>query len=136
MSLVLYLVPSTMSANPTTPPPTIRKNSSKLAEDRDTIRALLLSAIKYDDYDIVRRDTIIRTPDMPIETMLSELRNRENSLQMKDETNNMGSDGTGSTRYSHQTPQTSTSGPYTSNTSGKRSSSPKKWSIPKFPDLW
>ena len=101
----------------------LRKNSAKLAEDRDTIRALLLSAIKDDDYDIVQ-DTIIRTPDIPIETMLSELRNRENSLQMKDDTNNMGGDGTGSTRYSRRTPPTSTSGPYTSNMSGKGSSSP------------
>jgi hypothetical protein len=112
----------------------LRKNNKKIADDKDFIRALILGAIKDDDYDIVR-DIIIRTPEMPIETMLNELRTRENALRTKEETSTMGGDGVGATRYSRRTTQPSGS-PYSKTSSTGANSTPKKWSIPKFPDSW
>ena len=110
------------------------KNNKKIADDEDFIRALILGAIKDDDYNIVR-DIIIRTPEMPIETMLNELRTRENALRTKEETSTMGGDGVGATRYSRRTMQPSGS-PYFKTPSAGANFLPQKWNIPKFPDSW
>ena len=50
----------------------LRKNKAGLADDTDTLRALLLVAIQDDQFEQVR-DTIIKEPDRQIDTLLKDL---------------------------------------------------------------
>ena len=60
----------------------LRKNNARLSDDNDTLRALLLVA--DDDFELVR-DSIVQKPDSSVESILTELREREKSLMMKDQ---------------------------------------------------
>ena len=102
----------------------LRKNNTKTADDKDFIRALILGAIKDDDYDIVR-DIIIRAQEMPIAIMLNKLRTRVNALRTKEETSTIDGDGVGATRYSRRTTQPSGS-PYSKTLSAGANFTPKK----------
>ena len=97
----------------------LRKNNAKIADDTDTLRALLLVAIQDDDFEAVR-DSIVSKPDSTVDTILTEIRERETSLMMKDNASHLGGDGLGTTRYSRRATQT-TSG---STGSGKSSGTP------------
>jgi hypothetical protein len=112
----------------------LRKNNARISDDTDTLRALLLVAIQDDDFEIVR-DSIVHKPDSSVSTILTEIRERETSLIMKDRAANLGGDGTGATRYSRRTSQSSTGTPNRSGGTGD-SGVTKKWSIPKYPDTW
>ena len=57
----------------------LRKNHARLSDDTDTLRALLLVAIQDDDFEMVR-DSIVHKPDLSVESILTELRERETSL--------------------------------------------------------
>ena len=113
----------------------LRKNNAQISDDTDTLRALLLVAIQDNDFEIVR-DSIVHKPDMGEDTILTELRECETSLIMKDQVSNNGGDsGTSSSRYSRRVQQTQSPG-----TPGRaweaNVSSSQKWSIPKYPDSW
>ena len=109
----------------------LRKNNARLSDDTDTLRALLLVAIQDDDFEMVR-DSIVHKPDSGVETILTEIRERETSLMMKDQASKLGCDGANSgTRYSRRV-HFSSSG--THNKSGDNTS--QKWNIPKYPDSW
>ena len=112
----------------------LRKNNARLSEDTDTLRALLLVAIQDDDFEMVR-DSIVHKPDSGVETILTEIRERETSLMMKDQASKLGGDGANSgTRYSRRV-HFSSSG--TQNKSGENNhSTSQKWNIPKYPDSW
>ncbi len=112
----------------------LRKNNARISDDTDTLRALLLVAIQDDDFEMVR-DSIVHKPGSGVETILTEIRERETSLVMKDQASKLGGDGTTpNTRYSRRVTQTP-SGPQ--NRSGdQRDNTPQKWNIPKFPDTW
>jgi hypothetical protein len=113
----------------------LRKNNARISDDTDTLRALLLVAIQDDDFEIVR-DSIVHKPDMGEDTILTELRERETSLMMKDQASHIGGDGgTSSSRYSRRVQQTQSPG--TPGKSGEtNASSSQKWNIPKYPDSW
>jgi hypothetical protein len=113
----------------------LRKNNARISDDTDTLRALLLVAIQDDDFEIVR-DSIVHKPDMGEDTILTELRERETSLMMKDQASNIGGDGaTSSSRYSRRVQQTQSPGTHGRSAENTASSS-QKWNIPKFPDSW
>ena len=113
----------------------LRKNNARTSDDTDTLQALLLVAIQDDDFEIVR-DSIVHKPDMGKDTILTELRERETSLMMKDQASNMGGDGaTSSSRYSRRVQQTQSPGTHGRSAENAASSS-QKWNIPKFPDSW
>ena len=113
----------------------LRKNNARLSDDTDTLRALLLVAIQDDDFETVR-DSIVHKPESGVETILTELRERETSLMMKDQASKLVGDGaTTNPRYSRRTTQLSAG---TTHKSGDNSnpSNNQKWNIPKFPDSW
>ena len=114
----------------------LRKNNARLSEDMDTLRALLLVSIQDDDFDTVR-DSIVHKPNSSVETILTEIRERETSLMMKDQASNVGGDGSTSARYSRRTPQASSLKQTSKYSSGDRQTSgDKKWNIPRLPDSW
>ena len=85
----------------------LRKNNARLSDDTDTLRALLLVAIQDDDFETVR-DSIVHKPESGVETILTELRERETSLMMKDQASKLVGDGvTMNPRYSRRTTQLS-----------------------------
>lgn len=113
----------------------LRKNNARLAEDSDTLRALLLVAIQDDAFEMVR-DSIVHKPGMSVETILTEIRERETSLYMKDQASGVSGDGT-ATRFSRRTAQSSTSSQQRSSTESSSSQlGSRKWNIPKYPDNW
>jgi hypothetical protein len=113
----------------------LRKNNAQLADDSDTLRALLLVAIQDDDFELVR-DSIVHKPNSSTDQILTEIRERDTSLMMKDQASNVAGDGTSTTRYLRRTQSAMTS------KTGKRHSSPgattdsRKWLIPRLPDSW
>jgi hypothetical protein len=64
-----------------------------LAEDTDTLRALLLVAIQDDQFETIR-DNIVHKPMLSIEDILEDIREHDNSMQMKDGACNITGDGT------------------------------------------
>ncbi len=113
----------------------LRKNNARLAEDVDILRALLLVAIQDDDFDMVR-DSIVHKPDSTVDSILTELRERETSLMMKDQASNLSGDGVSGSCYSRRTQQ-SGSRPGKHQQSGEQSvAKNRKWSIPRLPDTW
>ena len=106
----------------------LRKNKVGLADDTDTLRALLLVAIQDDQFEQVR-DTIIKEPDRPIDTLLKDLRDRETSVHIKDST------------YDDKSPRSARrvlSGTNFSNNKyhNPNSNKPRGWYIPEFPESW
>ena len=106
----------------------LRKNKAGLADDTDTLRALLLAAIQDDQFEQVR-DTIIKEPDRPIDTLLKDLRDRETSLHIKD------------SAYDDKSPRSARrvlSGTNFSNNKYHNPNSNKLrgWYIPEFPESW
>jgi hypothetical protein len=114
----------------------LRKNNARLAEDTDTLRALLLVAIQDDAFEMVR-DSIVHKPGTSVETILTEIRERETSLYMKDQASSISGDGTG-TRYSRRVTQLSpgTQQQRSLGDAGGPQFGSRKWNIPKFPDNW
>ena len=121
----------------------LRKNNARLADDNDTLRALLLVAIQDDDFDLVR-DAIIRKPESDVEDILTDIREREASLVIKDHATNVTGDGVSGTRISRRAKLNSTpnkkapSKQFAGGAAGRGASnvSDKKWWIPRFPDSW
>lgn len=115
----------------------LRKNNARIAEDTDTLRALLLVAIQDDDFEMVR-DSIVHKPAHGVESILTEIRERETSLILKDQASKLVGDGVSSnTRYSRRVNQVSSSGTQSGRSGGGSSTSPsEQWNIPKYPDSW
>ncbi len=113
----------------------LRKNNARISDDTDTLRALLLVAIQDDDFDIIR-DSIVHKPDSIVETILTEIRERETSLIMKDRAASIGGDGVGATRYSRRTSPSTSSGTHSRSGGSGETNATKKWTIPKYPDTW
>ena len=104
------------------------KNKAGLADDTDTLRALLLVAIQDDQFEQVR-DTIIKEPDRQIDMLLKDLQDRETSLHIKD------------SAYDDKSPRLARrmiSGTNFSNNKyhNPNSSKPRGWYIPEFPESW
>jgi hypothetical protein len=131
----------------------LRKNNAKLADDNETLRAFLLVAIQDDDFDNVR-DAIVQKPDSSVETVLTEIRERDTALMLlKNQGSHVSGDGTNSTRYSRRantqggSTTGGTGGSYrtkqqyqkgragTDNRNGGAGTA-RQWSIPRFPDSW
>ena len=66
----------------------LRRQGSLLPDDINTLRALLLLAIKDDTYESVS-DDILASPSKTIDELLSNLRVKDTSTQIKDGTNNI-----------------------------------------------
>ena len=118
----------------------LRKNHARLSDDTDTLRALLLVAIQDDDFEMVR-DSIVHKPDLSVESILTELRERETSLMMRDQASRLGGDGSSGTRVSRRAKQASSKKGGSNASSGGRSTAEPgnnftKWSIPRYPDSW
>ena len=118
----------------------LRKNKATLAEDKDTLRALLLVAIQDDAFETVR-DAIVQHPGKTVEAILTEIREKETVLNIKDQASSVSGDGTSTPRTSRRSVSFSSSGTHSQqrHTTGHGDSGanlPKKWSIPKFPDAW
>jgi hypothetical protein len=64
-----------------------------LAEDTDTLRALLLVAIQDDQFETIR-DNIVHKPTLSIDEILKDIRKHNTSMQMKDGACNITGDGT------------------------------------------
>jgi hypothetical protein len=114
----------------------LRKNNARIADDNDTLRALLLVAIQDDDFEVVR-DSIVSKPDHTIDSILTELRECETLLMMKDHAaSHIGGDGVSSTRYSRRTTQSSAVTGSKKQSGGLNYTTFRKWVIPKYPDTW
>ena len=115
----------------------LRKHNARIAEDNDSLRALLLVAIQDDDFEMVR-DSIVHKPNLSVDSILTELREREMSLVMKDRASDPSKDGSLSSRYSRRVNQSlgPSSRSFTPKDSSTASTAAKKWSIPRYPDSW
>ena len=60
----------------------LKRHKAKIGEDLDTLRAFLLIAIQDDDFDSVR-DSILESPNKSIEELLTEIRTKEASMNIK-----------------------------------------------------
>ena len=107
----------------------LRKHKAKLADDTDTLRAFLLVAIQDDAFETIR-DSIVQKPTSTIDDILTEIREREATLNLKDHASNTSGDGASGSRYSRHTVK------FASGTASEKSNDGKKWSIPKFPPSW
>ena len=61
----------------------LKQNSAQLTLDTNTLQALLLVAIKDDDFESIQ-DDILKKPENGIESILKDLSNCDTSLQIKD----------------------------------------------------
>ena len=121
----------------------LRKNKATIASDNASLRALLLVAIQDDDFEVVR-DAIVKDPNRKAEAILTDLRERETSLRMKDNGSNMKGDGNHNTRYTrrsqsanNQTQSRSRSGTQDLKSAKDGSGfNTSPWKIPRFPDSW
>ena len=122
----------------------LRKNKATIAGDDASLRALLLVAIQDDDFEVVR-DSIVKDPNRKAEAILTDLREREMSLKMKDDNgSNLKGDGNQNTRYTrrsqsanNQTQSRSRSGTQDLKSAKDGSvSNTSPWKIPRFPDSW
>lgn len=111
----------------------LRKNNARLSEDTDTLRALLLVSIQDDDFEMVR-DTIVHRPQSSVEMILTEIRERETSLMMKDRASNLSGDGSHPSRQSRRVSSTTKRGVTSTSSAGYNDN--RKWVIPKYPDTW
>ncbi len=69
------------------------KHDAKLAEDMDTLCALLLVAIQDDQFEMIR-DNIVHKPMLSIDEILKDICEHNTSMQMKDGACNITGDGT------------------------------------------
>ena len=77
----------------------LRKNKARLVEDDATLCVVLLRAIQDDTFEVVR-DKIVTNPTSTVETFLTNLRERDIVLKMKDNASNMQGDRhNNNTRY-------------------------------------
>ena len=104
----------------------LRKNKAKLADDNDTLRALLLVAIQDDQYQTIRTD-IVQKPERDIDTIFKDIRDHDSSLQLIDR------EQTDSAVRSRRASASSSRG---SSSSGRPGSDSKSWYVPRFPDSW
>ena len=109
----------------------LRKSNAKVADDTDTLRALLLVAIQDDSYDSIR-DTIVEKPKRNIDELLTDIRQKDTSLQIKDGARDISGEYSKTRRT--QMPRT----PYKGNPKVNVSEAIKKgqWIIPHYPDGW
>ena len=61
----------------------MRKNKAKVADDEQTLRALLLVAIQDESFESIR-DNILEKPNRSVDELLGDIRKKDTSLQMKD----------------------------------------------------
>ena len=119
----------------------LRKNKAKLVEDKDTLRALLLVAIQDDAFETVR-DAILQQPDKTVEAILSDIREKEMVLNIKDQASNVSGDGNATWRTSRRTVSFSPGSNQKQRTSAgagggdSGTTQSKKWHVPKFPETW
>jgi hypothetical protein len=71
----------------------LQKQNAKLAEDTDTLHALLLVAIQDDQFETIC-DNIVHKPTLSIDKILKDICEHATSMQMKDGAHNMTGDGT------------------------------------------
>jgi hypothetical protein len=102
-----------------------QKHNAKLAEDMDTLHALLLVAIQDDQFEMIR-DNIVHKPMLSIDEILKDIRERDTSMQMKDGARNITGDGTSLSGW-----QTATREPHQ-----KCVTFGECWNIPFFPESW
>jgi hypothetical protein len=112
----------------------LRKHKAKLADDCDTLRAFLLVAIQDDAFETVR-DSIVQKPTSSIDDILTEIREREATLNLKDHAANVNGDGTPGSRHSRRTVKFASGTAYGKSSTGAPAGD-RKWSIPKFPSSW
>ena len=105
----------------------LKKHKAKLCDDDETLRAFLLVAIQDDDFDSVR-DTILAQPPKTIEQLLTEIRKRDSTLQLKDGARPLLGDGTTTSRR--------VSGSIKPSSHVRTAMSSGKWVIPTFPPGW
>jgi hypothetical protein len=103
----------------------LQKHNAKLAEDTDTLHALLLVAIQDDQFETMR-DNIVHKPTLSIDEILKDIRERDTSMQMKDGARNITGDGTTLSGW-----QTATQEPHQ-----KRVTFGEGWNIPSFTESW
>ena len=120
----------------------LRKNKATLAEDKDTLRALLLVAIQDDAFESVR-DAIVQHPDKTVEAILTDIREKETVLNIKDQASSVSGDGTASSRTSRRSVSFSSGSNQKQRSSATAAggdsgttSFKNKWNVPKFPDTW
>ena len=80
----------------------LRKNKAKLAEDKDILRVLLLVAIQDDAFETVR-DAIVQQRNKSVEAILSDIREKETVLNIKDQASGVSGNGTANSRTSRRT---------------------------------
>ena len=108
----------------------LRKVKAKIANDNETLRALLLLAIQDPNFDTVR-DEILKSPNKSIEDLLTDLRERDSSLAIRDSTHNeISGDGLS---YSRRSVAFDKGSKYSKNTN---TDDKKEWKIPFFPHGW
>lgn len=61
----------------------LRKSNAKVADETDTLRVFLLVEIQDDSYDSIR-DTIVEIPTHKIDELLTDICQKDTSLQIKD----------------------------------------------------
>jgi hypothetical protein len=103
----------------------LQKHNAKLAEDTNTLHALLLVAIQDDQFETIR-ENIVHKPTLSIDEILKDIRECDTSMQMKDGACKITGDGT---TLSGQ--QTATREPHQ-----KRVTFGECWNIPFFPESW
>jgi hypothetical protein len=113
-----------------------RKHKAKLADNTDTLRALLLVAIQDDSFETVRDAAIVQKPQTSVESILTDIRDRELSLNIKDQASGVSGDGTSGSRHSRRTVKFSQGTSLASSNGDAGGKYKSKWNIPKFPDSW
>lgn len=76
----------------------LRKNKAKVADDDQTLRALLLVVIQDELFESVR-DNIIKNPMRSVDELLGNISEKDISLQMKDGVRELQRDGRISSRW-------------------------------------
>jgi hypothetical protein len=71
----------------------LQKHNAELAEDTDTLHALLLVAIQDDQFEMIC-DNIVHKPTLYIDEILKDICECDTSMQMKDGACNITGDGT------------------------------------------
>ena len=107
----------------------LRKNKAKVADDDQTLRALLLVAIQDESFESIR-DNILEKPNRSVDELLGDIREKDTSLQMKDGVRSLQGDGQISSR------RTQVQGK--GNSRGKTADAIEQglWVIPPFPRGW
>jgi hypothetical protein len=103
----------------------LQKHNAKLAEDTDTLCALLLFAIQDDQFETIR-DNIVHKPMLSIDEILKDICESNTSMQMKDGAHKITGNGTTLSGW-----QTATQEPHQ-----KSVTFGECWNIPFFPESW